>query len=554
VRIQVLTVPYALRAESAASAEVADVAVSALSAADTTSVGGLDAAFVTEIWEHTNLDGSGPGNDDPTEGLTDTDLDGIANFVDPDNDDDGLSDSVEVGQGSDINLVTPVLLTVTPNSSFAQMTQTVSVTGTSFEAGMSVDFGSETPAPANLTPTSFDVDVGPQDFGLADVQVTRLNGETATLVGAYTFLPGLGSHGGVRFGSSRQFSFDVASAGLALSVGSDLYEVDSDGDWTADTTFSFDGSAVNSQLALAYDAADALVGLRCRDGIGGDCHVEVARDMDGDSELDDETGIAVQTIAGGDAQVRAPAIAFDPSGGIAVVYKALISNTDPEVDLQVAHDRNGDGLFTGTNELVTVSTTEVGGRNVGEIAVDASGRVAVVWMASHGTGFAELQAAWDRSGDGDFDDAPGGVPELFLVDNPALPTFTCMGVGFAPDGDLVIVANHSAAAGVRFYRDLNADGDVSDAGEDQVLANVFSVDCDLHGGASSVAVGYVDGNDVRLAVDRNDDGDFDDPGENQVVGTTGADVSRLAVAHDPGGVAHLATAGTANVIYRDPGP
>ena len=97
-RQRLLAVPYALRA------------------ADTDAVGGLPATFATQVFANFNFDGDGPPNDDPSEGFGDTDNDGIANFVDPDNDNDGLSDAIEVAQGSDINIPTPIITSLSPNS------------------------------------------------------------------------------------------------------------------------------------------------------------------------------------------------------------------------------------------------------------------------------------------------------------------------------------------------------------------------------------------------------------------------------------------------------
>ena len=166
-RQRLLAVPYAIRAENADN------------------VNGLSGVFVTELFEHFDFDGGAPANDDPSEGLGDTDGDGIANFVDPDNDDDGLSDGVEVAQGSDINLVTPAISGFDPSAAEGSVTSSVEVQGTGFLPGLSVVFGSETPTPTNVTATSFDVSVGPQSQGAASVIVTNPNGESGN--GGFAF-------------------------------------------------------------------------------------------------------------------------------------------------------------------------------------------------------------------------------------------------------------------------------------------------------------------------------------------------------------------------------
>ena len=163
-RQQLLSVPYALRSAVAET---------------TLDVGGIPPAVVSEIWEHVNFDG-GPPNDDPSEGLGDTDGDSIANFVDPDNDNDGLTDSDEVAQGTDINLVTPIVGGLSETLVEASATHQVTVTGSNFEPGMTVAWGTESPMPQSVTSTSFDVSVGPQPEATINPVVTLTNGQSDT--------------------------------------------------------------------------------------------------------------------------------------------------------------------------------------------------------------------------------------------------------------------------------------------------------------------------------------------------------------------------------------
>jgi hypothetical protein len=164
-RQRLVAVPYAIHAETAGSADT---------------VGGLDAGYLTQIVQNVDFDGGAPPNDDPREGLADPDGDGRANFIDSDNDNDGLLDTAELNQGSDINLVTPTIADIQPEPVEASFTTTVTVTGTSFESGMAVSFGSQSPTPQNVTATSFQVAVGPQAAGTKTVTVTRTNGQSAT--------------------------------------------------------------------------------------------------------------------------------------------------------------------------------------------------------------------------------------------------------------------------------------------------------------------------------------------------------------------------------------
>ena len=162
-RERLLAVPYALRA------------------AEAESVGGLSSTFVSQIFQHFNWDGgSGPPADDPREGLDDLDGDGISNFIDIDNDGDGVSDGTELQQGSDMNLPTPRITGFDPAEADFFVTTTVEVEGDGFEPGLSVVFGSQTPTPVDVTPTSFQVDVGSQAVGSVGVVVTNTNGETGS--------------------------------------------------------------------------------------------------------------------------------------------------------------------------------------------------------------------------------------------------------------------------------------------------------------------------------------------------------------------------------------
>jgi hypothetical protein len=168
-RRQLLAVPYSIRAETAERAE---------------GVGSVPASFVIQLFQHGDSDANGLANSDALEGLGDADGDGVANFVDPDNDDDGLLDSDEFPD-SDPNLVTPRITGFAnpPVSTCNLESFTVFVLGTSFdEPGLSAQFGSQSPAPYNVTATSFDIDVVVPGGGVSSVPVTVSlgNGESHT--------------------------------------------------------------------------------------------------------------------------------------------------------------------------------------------------------------------------------------------------------------------------------------------------------------------------------------------------------------------------------------
>jgi hypothetical protein len=497
-RTQILMVPYALRAGSAASA---DSAITAITAQNAQNVDGLSAEVITEIWAHTNLDAEGPGNDDPTEGLGDADGDGVANFLDPDNDSDGLTDSQEVSQGSDINLVTPRIFSLIPPDVLANFTNLVEVQGENFEPGVTVVFGSETPTPGALTSTSFEVAVGPQPEGTVAVQVTRLNGEVANASIDFVPLSYSATDHGVKALTSL-LSMDVKRGIQAVIGGRNEYGVDVDGNGSIDQVLPFTshGASPWGNLAVAWDPSGALAGLRCRPvgGAGTDCSVELARDTDADFDLAEETPVVLETITTF-ARLNAPSLSFDGSGHPVLGY--IRRQFDSRAT--VAHDRDGNGDFTGPNERVVVetfSTTEV---LDAELAVDPSDRPAYVF---------------DRSGDGDFDDTVGGNPELSTVASET--AMACMGAAFDGGGRLAVVWGNGSNA-PQLARDLNADGDFADAGEVMALAATAADACDVAGAPGGGIAAVHNAGALRVLIDFNDDGDFADADEDVELFTQG---------------------------------
>jgi hypothetical protein len=530
-RTQILSVPYALRS---ASAESADVATTALEASN---VNGIPSSVVSEIYEHTNLDGSGPGNTDPSEGQGDTDGDGAANFVDADNDADGLSDSTEVGQGSDINLVTPVLTSLDPTSGLTTIVTNVTVSGANFEPGLAVVFGTQSVSPQNLTPTSFQVGVGPQPAGAVNVQVTRLNGEADLLAGGFTFFVPASVSLALAGGSPLTATGDTQ---VAIS-GIDQYAVDRDENGSPELPLLNFADAQNGELAVGFDSTSTLRGIRCRP-FGASCRIELATDSDADYNLDEETGVVIETLSATTGRTVFPSVVFDPAGRTVAGY---VRAAGPGTAV-VAHDRNGDGLFTGTNERVDIETVLVSGTRA-EATVDAAGRVAMAWFNDSTD---TIRVAWDRSGDGDYVDSVGGNPEVSTLATLGGPPPACLGAGFAPDGDLAVVWD--AGAGPNLARDLNADGDFADAGEVVSLSASAGTVCDAHGmDGFPLAVAHNAGGTLRLLVDRNDDADFAD--SNEDVFLDNLNPTRVAVARSQTGNTFIATANP-NQIYADPSP
>ncbi len=202
-RQRLLAVPYALRAR------------------DADAVGGLEDAYFSQILQNFAWDGAGPSATDPREGLADLDGDQLANFIDPDNDGDGLSDSFEIAQGSDMNLVTPRITSVSPTKASAYRSTLLVVTGFGFQTGQTeLHLGGQIFAAQNLTSTRFEVDLTPLGtLGPSALSVVNSNGQATAampylLFGrlAFVSMP-LGGVAGVA-SADASCNAEAASAGL----------------------------------------------------------------------------------------------------------------------------------------------------------------------------------------------------------------------------------------------------------------------------------------------------------------------------------------------------
>jgi len=539
VRVQILSAPLALRA---LSAETADSAATATTAANVTSINGLDPVALNEIFQHFDFDGGAPPNDDPREGTSDTDGDGMANFVDPDNDDDGVPDVDELADGSDINLVTPTVSGVSPAVTDFGFPATVTVSGTNFEPGLSVAFGTQTPAPTNVTPTSFDVTVGPQPQGFPDVQVTLPNGESGTGSGLFEFAPftptvvsatpsdafatetvtvtvtGTNFEPGmtVDFGTESPTPANVTPTSFDVTVGPQPV-----GFATIVVTRQNGVSGIGEAL---FDFRDPLQGTSFPHGSPGPVSSLDARasgaslvgefvDADGDrSWTVDALVDPPSTVAGtfdlafDDADVLAGLIAITPSGPCEVqVRRDTDANDRVFAGESVAiesFDFDDQGL-PGDCQLTSASLDFLS--NGGAVAAySRSGRDVVV--------------AADYDGDAGF----GGAGEQLVAAN-GLSGVTLEAAVDASDRVAVAFRSEAGGGEARLLHDRSGDGDFGDAGEDLALASGVAVGClDVAFAPSGgVAVVFQEAGSpgTTLLLDRNGDGDFDDADELQSFGS-----------------------------------
>jgi hypothetical protein len=546
LRSQILSAPYALRAASA------DTAGSAAVADDVTSVNGLPSSVLNQLFEHGNADGGGPGNNDPLEGTQDTDGDGVMNFVDPDNDGDSIPDSTEQGDGSNLNLLTPTLSSLSPSTIPTFPPLTVTLSGLHFDPAMTVFLGSSALAATTVTPTSA-VMQPPQGLPLGSfpVYVQLPNGErsqsrTLNIIAS----PDPGNL--PAFALNATVSVGVRGAAKLLVANDEVYAVDFEEDGSVDGTVQFDelgnpAGGIPPQIAVAWGADGNLLGIRCKPNASG-CQIQVIRDADADLVLSDAGGddvIPGPSYSGTQLKLWGPSLASDASGNLVAGY-VLVDDAN-NAHATVLHDRDGDGAFApAAPETVLVQSMTAPG-NLGSLAVDPAGRVAYAYLASGPA----LRVAYDRNGDGDYADTVGGTPETFT----ALSSGThqgrfCGGVAFDAAGRLAAVLAEPLATPLRVLRDLNGDGDFSDGGDVSAVLGLATSACGIAGHPTGgVAVAHGGGgspNGLQLLVDRNDDGDFADANETVVLGS-GA--SRLGVAYSGEGRAWVV--GTAGV-FTDP--
>jgi hypothetical protein len=312
-----------------------------------------------------------------------------------------------------------------------------------------------------------------------------------------------------------QLSFGVKGAMQTLLGMKDEYGADSDADLVPETLLPFVSDAVQGQLAVGWDASGAGAGVRCRETGSQSCDVEFARDSDSDLALGDETGIVIETLSGQfGVHIEAPSLAFDSSNAPAVGYLKVVPGSDLAA---VAHDRNADGDFDDLLERVDIEVASGFTPGKGELAVDPSGRVAYVY----GRDATTVRVAYDRNGDGAFDDLVGGNPELFTLATGAF--LNCLGASFDSSGGLAIVFQ-AGSGPVQLARDLDQDGAI--AGQEITAVTTGSADvCDVSGHpGTGLAVAHNEAGRLTLLFDRNDDDDFEEVIvlESEVGGTANA--------------------------------
>ena len=264
---------------------------------------------------------------------------------------------------------------------------------------------------------------------------------------------------------------------------------------------------------MAWDPSGDVAGLTCRTtGVDNDCTVELVTDSDADFALDDETGVLVETISGGFlGRIEAPSIAWDSSGNAVAGYlrRRLAA---PEV--VVAHDLDGDGLFTGPNEVVVLDTPVSPASNLGEVAAGPGAAVAYAYRSEN----RKVTVQRDPEGDGSYVAASATATGMAFV--------SCVGADYDASGDLVVA--YGSPGGVVLWRPAS--------NTKVTLSTDPATACDVLGGAGGVAVVHNAGG-LTLVSDRDQDGTL----ESELVLETPTTATLLELRRAADGRPHIAT-------------
>jgi hypothetical protein len=235
-------------------------------------------------------------------------------------------------------------------------------------------------------------------------------------------------------------------------------------------------------------------------------------------------------------------------GGIDNVglYTSLQFGTGPAIsyydsnngDVKLAYDRNNDGDFLDTNEIIVADKGGIDDDNVGQytsLAIDSSGYPAISYLDVSNR---VLKFAYDRNGNGNFSD----TDEIIVADDG--------GMGIDDVGLYTSLAfDVSSNPAISYYdwtnRNLKLAYDRNGNGNFSIGDEIITVDSGFVGEYTSLAfdpsgylaISYRDrGNSaVKLAYDRNNDGVFSGANEIITVDDDGYVGMYTSLAFDPSG-------------------
>jgi len=232
------------------------------------------------------------------------------------------------------------------------------------------------------------------------------------------------------------------------------------------------------------------------DGDADDLKLAYDRNSNGDFS---DTGEIIVVDEGGNVG-QYTSLAFDPSGYPAISYLDVSNG-----DLKCAYDRNGNGNFSDAGEIITVDSDGYVGEFT-SLTFDSSGYLAISYFDRANY---DLKLAYDRNGDGSFSIGD----EIITVDSNGWVGLyiTSLAFGVGPAISYYDLGNSA----LKLAYDRNNDGVFSGANE------IITVDNDGDVGVGSSlafdpsgnpAISYLHGNpnwDLKFAHDYDGSGDFE---------------------------------------------
>jgi len=295
-------------------------------------------------------------------------------------------------------------------------------------------------------------------------------------------------------------------------------------DWICQTVDS--SGAVGEYTSLAFDASGKPA-ISYYDSDNG--AVKLAYDRNNDGDFLDTNEI----------------ITVDNNGDVGL-YSSLAFGTGPAIsyydsdngDVKLAYDRNSDGDFSDTDEIVVVDEGGIDDDDVGQylsLAIDSSGYPAISYLDLTNR---VLKFAYDRNGNGNFYDADETVvADDGGIDSDDVGLYTSL--AFDASGKPAISHYDWTNRNLKLAYDRNGDGTFSLGDEIIIVDSGFVGEYTSLAFDSSgyLAISYRDrGNSaVKLAYDRNNDGDFLDTNEIVTVDNDGYVGMYTSLAFDASG-------------------
>ena len=319
----------------------------------------------------------------------------------------------------------------------------------------------------------------------------------------------VGMHTSLAFGSGPAISYyDWSDSALKLA-----YDRNYDGDFAdaGEITTVDRIESVGSHTSAAFGTGPAISYHE-----GTNLDLKLANDRNNDGDFTDADEITTVDSAGYVGAHTSLAIGSGP----AISYYDIANG-----DLKLAYDRNDNGYYQGPGEIITVDSDGY----VGEYTSLAFGSGPAISYYDWSNG--DLKLAYDRNNDGDFTD----TDEIITVDSDGdVGMYTSLAFGTGPAISYYDMTNGD----LKLAYDRNNNGDFTDTGEIITVDSTGDVGMHTSlAFGSGPAISYYDktNGNLKLAWDMNDNGDFTDTGEIIIVDSAGDVGEYTSLAFDTSG-------------------